>query len=988
MHRRTFAPAALALCVSLLAARAGAADVPERVHAGELVRYPGPYAFLLGKSAIILTRDAELEALSADPEARIDLSLTFDKHENSLKGICEGAQAAGQRTLVLSFDHFFKQYRPGQDAPRRLMPDMDEYIAHIAKISRFAAGHGLGMELSLLTPLEIGPGYRARTNESGLWMHYRKGLRDPATGRFSVQLWRQRQWVNNKGPVAIEDAGVRVFAFRESRLHGTPYFAVAPSEIVEVTDTAKVEVWEGAAIGHGEYRAVRVRVHGEGRADIGPRDRVLVVQMYRTPEMDYFSPGALPYLTSLLDRYVDAGVGFNALYADEMHIQQDWGYFNHHDNGEFALRYVSDGFRKRFAAAYGPEYEDFARYLVYFCRGQEDTRNDLAAKGDGMHSFGASPEDVRRTALFRARYFRMLQDGVVDLFAAAKRHLEARMGYRLEARAHATWAESPTIDLWDVGREHLPRHQYEYTSNFVWSCTVHQAASACHDYFKWGDFLTGNGNDHAEGGWLDRDYYALALGCSTGIVNAVPYSYAAHWGSPGEVGMRRGWLEAAYGTSAGSPHAMVQDMQHRDVDVLLLYPLDLVSADERFGSWIVQYGYANYLTAAKLCEMGKVEGGAIELAGRRFSTVVALFEPHPPRKLLVMLADLAARGGRAVWAGPPPLLDFEGAPALPAWQELFGAAYAPEPDMGKRLPGRRVEFEGALAAVEPQAILTDLLVDRVYPAAPREGATAVARVQGMVAGVHRVCAGGGSTTFLGFRPRDDQARSLGYDERTLFSILSALGAYPPAGRFENLNDNTEHLSRTGDFLCCRFPNGAVSIAPHLRTYEESWPGGFGRKAEDDARAIAANPPPSPALTLADFKVAGHAVTYSGHGVVSFRVNAAGDPIAFAGQRAGAITVDGRAYRFAPEPLGSAMWAPVREDCRVAGGALMHMSFAAPRECEVRVPAAGFPADVEVVAQGAAPGSRGAPVESRREGDALLVKIGPAQRGVPLFVVPR
>jgi hypothetical protein len=562
------------------------------------------------------------------------------------------------------------------------------------------------------------------------------------------------------------------------------------------------------------------------------------------------------------------------------------------------------------------------------------------------------------------------------------------MGHRLEARAHATWAESPTIDSWNVGREHLPRHQYEYTSNFVWSCTVHQAAAACHDYFKWGEFLTGNGNDHAEGGWLDRDYYALALGCSTGIVNAVPYSYAAHWGSPQEVGMRRGWLEAAYGTSAGSPHALVQDMQHRDVDVLLLYPLDLVSVDERFGSWIVQYGYANYLTAAKVCELGKVGGGAIEIAGRRFTTVVALFEPHPPRKLLGLLAEFAAQGGRAVWAGPPPLLDFEGANALGAWQELFGATYAPEADMGKRVPGRRVEFEGALAGVAPQTILTDFLVDRVYPVTPREGATTVARVQGAVAGVQRVLQGGGSATFLGFRPRDDQAQSLGYDERTLFSILSALGAYVATGKFAGVNDNTEYLSRTGDFLCCRFPNGAVSIAPHLRTYAESWPGGFARNAGEDARAVAANPPPSPALALTDFKVAGHVVTYSGHGLVTFRVNAAGELIGFAGQVGCEIVVDGRAWKFAQELLGAAAWAPVREDCRVAGGAVMQMSFGVRRACEVRVPAAGLPASVEVVAQGATPGSRGARVESRRESDALFVKLGPEHRGVPLFVVPK
>ncbi len=123
-----------------------------------------------------------------------------------------------------------------------------------------------------------------------------------------------------------------------------------------------------------------------------------------------------------------------------------------------------------------------------------------------MHVFGHTPEAIRQTALFRARYYHLLQDGVVDLFVRAKRHAESRLGHRLETRAHATWAESPTIDAWLHGQENQYAQQYEYTTNFLWSNTVHQAASACYDYFRWGDYLTGTGNDHAECGWLDRNY--------------------------------------------------------------------------------------------------------------------------------------------------------------------------------------------------------------------------------------------------------------------------------------------------------------------------------------------------------------------------------------------------------------------------------------------------------------------------------------------------
>ncbi|MBM3493185.1 MAG: hypothetical protein FJX72_02500, partial [Armatimonadetes bacterium] len=486
--------------------------VPELTYKGELVAYPGPWAFQIGRAHIILVSDQELKDLS-DPDKVLDLSLTFDKHEASLRKLCEQAKATGQRTLIIAFDHFFSQYRPGQHRPRELTPDMDEYVERIAQISKFAQQYGLGLELSLLSPLEIGPAYAKQTGESGVWMHYRKGYRDPATGAYSVQLWRQRQWAHNKGIVQIEDAGVRVFAFREQTLRGTPYRVVDPKSKMEITETAEVEALDDA---RSDRAMNRVVVYGKGRTEIGPLDRVLVVQQYKTPEMDYFSPNALPYLKALVEKYAKAGVKLHGLYADEMHIQQDWNYFGHHENGEFAMRYVSPGLARRYAELYGPEYADFAQHMVYFAYGQDDWASNTTAKDGVMAVTGPTPEDVRRTALFRARYYRLLQDGVTDLFAAAKKHAEKLMGHRLESRAHATWAESPTIDQWRTGQEPMFRHAYEYTSNFVWSNTVHQSASACSDYFKWGDFLTGNGNDHAEGGWLDRNYWGLTLGCSTG----------------------------------------------------------------------------------------------------------------------------------------------------------------------------------------------------------------------------------------------------------------------------------------------------------------------------------------------------------------------------------------------------------------------------------------------------------------------------------------
>ncbi|HSV73947.1 MAG TPA: hypothetical protein VLH79_09325 [Chthonomonadales bacterium] len=960
-------------------------DVPENPYRGELVSYPGPWAFLLDRAHIILVSDQQLEAISSDPDAVVDLSLTHEKRETSLRRICEEAQAAGQRTLVIAFDHFWGQYRPGQATPRRLMPDMPEYIERMATVGRFAQAHGLGLELSLLSPLEIGTAYERHTGESGIWMHYRKGVRNPESGAYSVHLWQQLEWVNNKGPIRLEDAGVRVFAFREQGVTGTAFRAVDPAAIVEITDTAGVEVITGPT---GRPPMQQVRVFGSGRTSLGPLDRVLAVQLYRTPEMDYFSERALPFLTGLVDQYADAGVRLNGLYSDEMHIQQDWSYGNLHDNGEFAVRYVSPGLVRRFADLYGAEYGDLAPYMVYFCYGQEDSvSRGLDGKLGVMHTFGESEEDIQRTALFRSRYYRLLQDGVVELFAAARRHAEERMGHRLEARAHATWAESPTIDFWRSGSEPMYQRAYEYTSDFVWSNTVHQAASACHDYFRWGDFLTGNGTDHPECGWLDRDYWGLALACSIGVLNEVPYAYCAHWGMPAEVNERRTMLSSTYGAGGSPLWGIVQGMQPRDVSVLMLYPLDLVSVEERFGSWMTQYGYWNMVTQAKLLEMGALEGGAIVLGGRRFTTLVASFEPFPSRRLLNLMQRFVDGGGRLIWSGPPPVLTAEGEPAGAAWRSLFGVRRTLAPAQGLLAPGRVVTFEGPLRGVPAQTILTDLLPDRIYPVEPADGVTVAARTKGGVVGTVRALAGGGTATFLGFRPRDDQSASLGYETRTWFEALSALGAYAGSGPGRFASDNTERLSRTTRHLVCRFPNGAVAIAPHLTSVEEGWPGGFVRDARQDAEHMRTRPLPSDEITLRAFRVNGHAVDFSGRSGVCFRVDDRKRLIAFAGAHCRAIRIDRKEWVFADEEIGGQFgFAPVPEERRVPGGAVM-IARAPTGGGTIRLPAAHLPGILQMVAEGARPGSRGEPLESRREGDALIVEVTATAAARWLYAIP-
>jgi len=293
-------------------------------------------------------------------------------------------------------------------------------------------------------------------------------------------------------------------------------------------------------------------------------------------------------------------------------------------------------------------------------------------------------------------------------------------------------------------------------------------------------------------------------------------------------------------------------------------------------------------------------------------------------------------------------------------------------------PGQQVTFAGTLAEVSPQIILTDFLVDRIYPVAPRAGTETVARVKSRVVGTHRRFADGGSATFLGYRPRDDQSRSLGYETRNWFEVLHALGAYPPTGAFEGVNDNPEYLSRTTDYLTCRFPNGTVAMARHLRELEEDWGGGFARNQDEDRAYLERCPPPSEELHLRDFRVNGHTVTYDGVQAMAFRVDAGGNLIAFAGAGCQEITLDGQTTIFADQPIPQIAWAPIPEVRRVPNGAILQVRVHGTGT--IRLPARSLPENLELVAEGPTPGSRGEVIPSQREGDALVFRAEGAASG--------
>jgi hypothetical protein len=526
---------------------------------------------------------------------------------------------------------------------------------------------------------------------------------------------------------------------------------------------------------------------------------------------------------------------------------------------------------------------------------------------------------------------------------------------------------------------------------------VQQAAAACANYFLWNDFLTGGNDDTAEGGYADRNYYGRALACSLAALNRRPLASAGMWGMPPAVRRRMAAVSAVYGAGGHPTFRAVVDFAPREVEVLFLYPQDLVAVEEVFGSWIVQYGYANYATAGKVVEYGSVtEDGRLAVKDARYRAVAVLYEPFPGEALLGLLREFVSRGGTVIWTSLPPLE----VGAREAVADLCGVRFEATTDpLGLALPGRRVTFDGALAVVPPQTTLTDFVVDRFFPLAPGDDAEVVAQVhtggpEGAVCvGARKVYPGGGQALCLGFRPRDDQAASTGVEARTWFEVLRALGAYPGA-------DHPVVLSRTTDLLASTFPNGTVALCPHYRRHAESWPGGFYRDAELDEALLAENPPPDDAIALEALSVAGQTVSYVGRHAVAWRCDGQGRLRAFAGSACTGITLDGVAYRWSEAPVDLA-WHPLGEAFATEDVVPLYRIWVGVTG-DVRVPLALPEGDVEVWLGAYKPGRTPAeePVHSRvgygarrvafelGEDGALQMTVDTATVGHWLYVVKR
>lgn len=862
-----------------------------RILKEDLHRILDPYA------SLTLMGDDMLERIVQDPGQPLmgnadkgyglEAQDTYDR-QTSLLDICRQGRENGAKRLDVSFDFFF-----GGDK-RESFPDSPLTVQAYQVIHDVARSHGMGFAASVVSPLDTGGEYVKTHEHTGQTMQFREGNLGP-DGAYGIKMDLQQQWTNNKGPVKLQLKEVKVFAFDEERIPDTPFYYVDPQAIVDISHTAHWQVDEASCCvsqdgyGHGD-------IHISGVSDCG-KSRFLAVLVYRTQEIDYFAPDALDYMKSILDLHQQAGITYDGIYSDEMHIQFDWNTADHWAETEVNTRYMTASMAREYARLYGAQYGDFAKFLVYFTYGHDFLDGEEGAV-PAQHVFGKGREAITETFLFRKRYFELLHSRVVSLCVEAKNYAQTLFGRKMQATGHSTWQESPTADSFRATADGKPVSHYDYTDAFAWSAAHRENMAACNDHFKWNDYFWAVGTDIPEGGgYLDRNYYGAAFTAGLSVLNPAAVGYYCVWGAPDAVKERLTQVGQAYGHYAAYcsryelGHHMIQGYTTRISDVLAVYPVDLNHLDERFGNWMVQYGYADYITEEKLLQYAREpESALLRVKDRDYRAVVVFFSPLMSGKTLSLLRRYVQMGGKVIWCSMPALQEETSG----LWREMFGIDAFRFPLMGVAAKQESVRFPG-LNTVADMQILTDLFPDHVYPVSPAQ-AKVLATLGSETVGTVKTYPGGGQAVYLGFRPRDDQSCSTGEDISTLFDVLTQLGCYGEG--------SCEAASRPGGspYLSQRFPNGSFSLCNHFRTFRElPWHGGFYRDAQADDAFMQNVTMPSNELDLQDLRICGRRITYRGEGILTCRYEETEGLLGFAGRNTCGICVDGKLYRFTDAP---------------------------------------------------------------------------------------
>ena len=889
----------------------------------------GPAFHSVKHAGIVVTSDELLRAVAKNPNERVK-GLDFGDVKSEIS-FCEYADRLQKQNV--SWVTFFHDYFFGGNK-RELGPTHPEFINAAKVMHDECKKRGMGIGASIINPLDLGRDFGEKYKTGGVHRVYFEGELFE-NGSFSFFGYMPKKWTNNKGPIELEFAGLRLFSFEVSEVGevgddaGGDYTIVPYDSIIEITDGFDYELViseEPPKNTPKNFEGSYIKITGSTK---NTGNRVLAVLHMATPEMDYFHPEAKSYINGIIDMYNALGIKFGEFYSDEMHIQFDWD-FAHFGPNEICTRYMTQNFERRLEKK-DALFSDFDKLLVYFC--------NMTFGKTTQHVMGTSPHLLRKTFFLRKMYFEELQETVVDLIDSARKHSEELYGFPVRTLGHATWQESPTCDKYhkDGNFQVAVRagaSMYDYTPDFVYSSSIREAISACYDYFRWNDYYSGGGNDFCECGWFDRNYHGGAMSASFAALNRYECCYWGAWGFPGEVGRRFAALSTAYGAGGGQ-NAWVNEGRMRICETLVIYPKDLLYCNERFGSWMVQYGYANYITADKFESEAKIKDGRIYAGNASYGAVVVAFEPFAGEGFINKLEEFAKSGGTVLWCSAFPV--GENGYANPNWEALFGVRQA-----GAILSGEKtdaVSFSGKFEAVPDMAVLTDFVVDRVYPIECTSG-EAVAYITAPGGEKKTIGAskniGKGQVCYMGCRLRDDQSKSTGADISTFTDILYKLGVFSG-------EDDADYLARKGEYYFARFANGAKSASVHTRDIVENWEGGFFRDKEKDAQALAGRELGSMELNFEDKVVEGDKIGYSGQGFVFWRTDLNGRLEAFTGCGTSEITINDINYKFSDQKadISFAPMHPERLPDGYSGGFWLYSSANT-----IRVPNSTFPEEAK------------------------------------------
>ena len=858
-----------------------------------------PLHSVVRRASILLTEDDKLRAFANSPEEQYTpkyANKQTSSASSSLKDVCEKASRGKAEIITFFHDHFFG------GGERELHLTHPEFIDCTKKISDYAAGYGIGVGASVTNPLDLGRNFKQDIGVGGQHRFFAEGVKN-ADGSFRFNGVLSERWTNNKGHIYPKYNHARLFTYTEED-KGSAYLVIKPESIIEIpesdyTCTISKEPYELSTYFGDQHMIV------EGNTSL-PGNRIFAIFYMDTPEMDYFHPDVTDYIHGIIDMYREQGVEFMELYSDEMHIQFDWA-FAHFGPYELPTRYMTENFQKKLAEI-DPLFADFDKALIYFGYDMLSDRETLG-RSHTQHVLGSSSADLYRTFRMRRAYFEALQDQVVGMCCEARDYIRdtyaKNKGWDPLCLGHATWQESPTCDHYGPGRN-MGRFHYalqrgfctfDYSPDYVYSSTIREAISGCYDYFKWNDYFSYGGTDFCECGWFDRNYYGGAMSASLGTLNRNEVASWGAWGFPTEVRKRFSNVASSFsGNGRATREAIVTYGRPRAIDVLYVYPKDLTAVEERFGSWMVQYGYCNYCPADRIVNLGLIEKGKLKLGIGTYSTIVVGFEPFYNEKFLELLEKFVRGGGNLVWNATPSA-DEKG--RIPnRWLKLFGLKSAEGLIEGGA--AHEVHFSGILSGIPKMKIPTDMLPDRVYRVTVGSG-EAIANANNFVIGSTRKY-GLGRATYIGCRLRDDQSGESGDAPSTLFDVLKALGAYGGA----NSLDNTETISRKTEYFATHFNNGAYSICRHYKTMRELWPSGsFKREEEADAEFLKTYDLMVPLeLEFDQFSIDGHKITYKGQSLLQYRLSPRGRLVAFRGNDTCGITVDGKKYNITKKPAST------------------------------------------------------------------------------------